>query len=620
MRQQATVSGRMPAQREIDMLTRRTLNLVTILLFAQSTPTLAADLSPATWPTAQRTAAENLEAVTTSPPVAHVVEGRAGIVSATLSPIAALAGVEALKHGGTAADAAVTAALTQVATGLGANVSYAGILELVYYDARSRKVYALDAGWNSWRAERDPKSIPIADLSMFGLGSASSHVTQRATGRKTLVPGFMAGIEAFHARFGKLPFRDLYAPAVWYAEKGVRVSPLLGVYFKLFSTPLAATAGGQRFVHPAGSGTPKAGDLFLQTDLAQTLRAVASSGAKYMYSGNWGQNFVSAVRDAGGAADIADMKRYQPRWGEVANGMFGGYSIAISGDNLGALQVREALNLADELRVGTMPPYWQDPQSFMALSQILRWVQITAYDPGAVERLRVQGIDASVEQRVTPAYAKAVAPLIGTLYGGDTTGASSHHSAAVVSVDQWGDVAALVHSANTAVWGSSGLVVEGVPIPDAAAVNVQRIASLVPGDRVPNEMSPLIAMRSGKPVLAVATIGSSLIQETLRVLVGTLGNGGGLAAVMAAPPLLVNIDPMPPGMSPNQFPVHVPLNAYDPDFLARLRALGVNVQERSAQQVATIKGTAAVVAIDGRGGVMRSAEVPGMVSFATAAD
>ena len=87
MRQQATVSGRMPAQREIDMLTRRTLNLVTILLFAQSTPTLAADLSPATWPTAQRTAAENLEAVTTSPPVAHVVEGRAGIVSATLSPI-----------------------------------------------------------------------------------------------------------------------------------------------------------------------------------------------------------------------------------------------------------------------------------------------------------------------------------------------------------------------------------------------------------------------------------------------------------------------------------------------------------------------------------------------------
>src|SRR5882724_7145749 len=166
------------AKGEIDMSTRRILSLVAILLFAQSTPALAADLSPATWPTAQRTAAENLEAVSTSPPVAHVVEGRAGIVSATLSPIAALAGVEALKHGGTAADAAVTAALTQVATGLGANVSYAGILELVYYDARSRKVYALDAGWNSWRAERDPKSIPNTDLSMFGLGAASSPVTQ----------------------------------------------------------------------------------------------------------------------------------------------------------------------------------------------------------------------------------------------------------------------------------------------------------------------------------------------------------------------------------------------------------------------------------------------------------
>jgi gamma-glutamyltranspeptidase/glutathione hydrolase len=602
------------------MLTRRTFNLVAVVLFAQSIPALAADLSPAAWPTAQRIAAENLEAVTTSPPVAHVVEGRAGIVSVTLSPIAALAGVEALKRGGTAADAAITAALTQVATGLGANVSYAGILELVYYDAGGRKVYALDAGWNSWRGERDPKSIPIADLSMFGLGAASPHVTQGATGRKTLVPGFMAGIGALHARFGKLAFRDLYAPAVWYAEKGVPVSPLLGAYFKLFSAPLAATAGGQHFVRLAGSDTPKAGDRFVQADLAQTLRAVASTGAQHMYAGKWGQNFVRAVRDAGGAADIADMKRYQPRWSEAANGTFGGYAIATSGDNLGARQVREALNLADELRVGTLPPYWQDPQSFMALSHILRWVQITAYDPGAVERLRAQGIDASVGQRVTPAYAKAVAPLIGTLYGGDPKGASSHHSAAVVAVDQWGDVAALVHSANTGVWGSSGLVVEGVPIPDAAAVNVQRIASLVPGDRVPNEMSPLIAMRNGKPVLAVATIGSSLIQETLRVLVGTLGNGGDLAAVMAAPPLLLNIDPMPPGMSPNQFPIHVPLNAYDPDFLARLRALGVNVQERSAQQVTTMKGTAAVVAIDGQGGVMRSAEVPGMVSFAAAAD
>ena len=84
------------AKGEIDMSTRRILSLVAILLFAQSTPALAADLSPATWPIAQRTAAENLEAVTPSPPVAHVVEGRAGIVSATLSPIAAPAGAEAL--------------------------------------------------------------------------------------------------------------------------------------------------------------------------------------------------------------------------------------------------------------------------------------------------------------------------------------------------------------------------------------------------------------------------------------------------------------------------------------------------------------------------------------------
>jgi hypothetical protein len=104
----------------------------------------------------------------------------------------------------------------------------------------------------------------------------------------------------------------------------------------------------------------------------------------------------------------------------------------------------------------------------------------------------------------------------------------------------------------------------------------------------------------------------------MRLLVGMLGNGGDLQAVIAAPPLLLNIEAQPPGGSPVQYPVHVPTKAYDPDFLARLRAAGVNVQERSVQQVAPIKGTAAVVTIDASSGAMRSVETPGIFSFAAA--
>jgi hypothetical protein len=96
---------------------------------------------------------------------------------------------------------------------------------------------------------------------------------------------------------------------------------------------------------------------------------------------------------------------------------------------------------------------------------------------------------------------------------------------------------------------------------------------------------------------------------------GMLGNGGDLTTVTAAPPLLLNIEPAPPGAS---LPVHVPTNAYSVDFLGQLRAAGINVQERSIQQVAPIKGTAAVIAIDVSTGIRRSAETPSVVSFVAA--
>ena len=80
------------------------------------------------------------------PAQARVVEGKSGLVAATMSPIAVHAGLEALRQGGTAADAAAIVALTQIATALGSYVSYAGILQLVYFEAKSGKVYSLNAG------------------------------------------------------------------------------------------------------------------------------------------------------------------------------------------------------------------------------------------------------------------------------------------------------------------------------------------------------------------------------------------------------------------------------------------------------------------------------------------
>ena len=208
----------------------KSILLFAIFAFATTSLLVAADLSPAKWPAEERARVEALEQQP-FPPAIRIVEGKSGVVSATISPIAVRAGIEVLKQGGTAADAAATVALTQVTTALGSFVSYAGMMQLTYYDARTDKVYSMNAGWNSYLAETDPKSIPTGENLEAGQG------------RKTLVPGFMAGIESMHQRFGKLPFADLFEPAIWYSENGITISPLFAYYFSWRQKFLAGRQG-----------------------------------------------------------------------------------------------------------------------------------------------------------------------------------------------------------------------------------------------------------------------------------------------------------------------------------------------------------------------------------------
>jgi hypothetical protein len=79
------------------------------------------------------------------------------------------------------------------------------------------------------------------------------------------------------------------------------------------------------------------------------------------------------------------------------------------------------------------------------------------------------------------------------------------NSDSVVVVDRWGNVAALVHSINTVLWGTTGIVVGGIPIADAAGFQQARLAAIKPGDPVPQVEAPVIAMTGSKPVLAIAS-------------------------------------------------------------------------------------------------------------------
>ena len=572
------------------------------------------DLSPSKWNPADRERVEKLEMGLFAPGV-RSIDGRSGLISNTGSPIAVHAGIEALKQGGTAADAAATVALTQIAVEMGSVVSYAGIFDMAYYDARSGKVYCLNAGWNSYRGETDPRTIPTEDLRAIGI---NRQTTAGSEGRMTMVGGFMAGIEAMNKRFGRLPFSQLFQPAIWYADNGVAVTPLAAGLFTAFGNSLMRTPEGRRFLHQSGSDQPRIGGRFIQAELAQTLRGVAAQGSSYMYTGPWAEQFVAAVQRDGGKATMEDLRDYQPTWEEPLSTSFDDTTVFVPGkSNEGSHQVLEALNLITELHLDQKPPYWKDPVAFAELSGVLQFAETSLYaSPEVAEYQRKKGLAFSSDDRITRAYAKAMAPMIAELQS-QAPSASPRHSAGCVVIDRWGNIAALVHTIESMPFGQTGIVVGGIPLSGVAGIQQGQLAATRPGGRIPGLAAPVIVMVGKKPRLILATIGTSLVPETVRILLGVLGNHLDPAAVLSAPALLYNPEPGPAGELLSRRPQFVPQGAYEINFLKSLEASGVKVEQKPPAQAQGIRGTAAVVTIDRRG-IFRSFEHPKLIDFAEA--
>ncbi len=562
------------------------------------------ELSPAAWDAATRNELQAAEFF--GPPAYEThVDGQTMLVSSLGSPVAVHAGMEALRRGGTAADAAATTALTQVATNFGDYVSYAGVLKLVYFERKTGKVFALDAGWMGYRAEQDPESIP-------GLQDQNS----MTVGRQTLTPGFMAGIQAMHDRFGKLPFSDLFQPAIWYAEHGVMVSAAQAERFRDVQAQLWRTPEGRRFASLPGGALPKMGDVFLQPQLADTLRKVSAQGAQYMYGGGWGRAYVAAVRSRGAAASMEDMRSYQAQWREPLRLPFYGATLYTSGeDMLGSCPILEALNLVAGAHIEQRGPYWRDPVSFKTYVQAIRFAQWAHFNPKTGEMERRAGLNPSCGARLSPAYGRVMSPVIGKSQKIDAVPEDTPeaHTNAVVAVDRWGNVAVLVHSINAPTY--TGIVVGGIPIGAAGAINKAELIEARPGEHLAEAITPLIALRSGRPILALGVAGTSLVPETVRLIAGVLASRLPLQSILNAPSLLWNKEASE-GHELAGLPEHVPAGAYDTAFLRTLQSLGMTVREEPPAAVDALRSQAVVVTIDQQDGRPSALELPGLLSTA----
>jgi gamma-glutamyltranspeptidase / glutathione hydrolase len=481
---------------------------------SQSRQPAGGKMSPEAWPPAELEKYWRLQGDIQRPHPA--VESAKGMVAVTLDAFSARIGLEALRQGGSAADAALATSLAQIVLDAGAPTSYAGILTMVYYDAASKKVYSLNAGYNTVLEEKDPLSIPRPG---------------QPSGRTALVPGFFAGVQAAHSRFGKLPFASLFDPAIYLAEKGFVVYPSLNNWINLRKDVLSRLPDTKRVFTRQDGEFYKAGDLFKQPQLAETLRKIAAQGTDYIYRGEWANKFVAAVQSEGGKMTLADLKAYRPIWSEPLQTNYHGYQVySLGHPSVGGMSTIEAFNLLEAADLKQYGHYTTSPEALYEFIRICRAGYFLGWPPQTL-KMYLPDFDLAPESRVKkesarilwqkmhePAWEKMLSVLA-------PKGKADNHSAGVVAVDRKGNMAAVLHTINTMLWGTTGIFVDGISIPDSATFQQLQIAGVKPGDRLPDTTNPVIVLKNDKPYLASSCTGSALHQYTMSNLVNVLDFG-----------------------------------------------------------------------------------------------
>ena len=568
----------------------------------------AVDLSPARWPAGEwdRFLAIEMSADYPDNPAG---EGFGGAITGSYHALAQRAGLEALKQGGTSVDAAMTTALTQIAAAAGAVISYFGIMTLVHYDAATGEVVSMNAGWNTVRNETDPMSIPGA----IGMETVEElYGTGAPSGRTALVGGFMRGVEAAHARYGKLPFDQLFVPAIHIAETGIPFTADLAAYLEPRKSDLSRLAESKAvFTRPDGEFY-QVGDPFTQPALAKSLRAIAEHGADYMYTGPWAEKAVAAVRADGGKMTLRDLADYQVMWVEPLKAEHSGYTVYANGlPAYGGVNMIEALHLGKAAGIAQQGHWSQSAESLREASD-LTFNMTLAFQPPEVAEQIYPGLDLSAESRITFETAQELwkrmeAGVKLGQYAADEI--KPRHSDTVVAVDRWGNMTAVTHSINCVIWGRTAIIVDGISIGDPAVSQKAQIAAAGPGNRLPDPTEVGILARDGQPVVAFASMATGLHQQTFQSLTNVMDFGMTPKEALDAPsfflPRPVGGDPLA-GVPP-KWVVRVMEGEFDQ---ALLDATGLPIEQVTAKDRRFMQGLWVGISRDPETGALSAGSHP----------
>lgn len=263
-----------------------------------------------------------------------VIQTKFGIV-ATSQPLASMAGIQILERGGNAVDAAIAANATvglmePTSNGIG------GDLFAIVYEARTKRIYGLNSsGWS-------PKAETVELLTSKGISTMPERGVYTVT-----VPGAVAGWDALRQRFGTLPFSTLLAPAIYYADNGFPVNQVTAGLWS-HSLKLLSAHPNSASTFLINGTTPKAGQVFRNPDLANSLRRVATQGRDGYYKGPTAEAIVNIEKEFGGVMSLEDLAEFQPEWVTPISTAYHGWTVYEIPPNTQGIAALIMLNLMEQ--------------------------------------------------------------------------------------------------------------------------------------------------------------------------------------------------------------------------------------------------------------------------------
>jgi gamma-glutamyltranspeptidase/glutathione hydrolase len=516
--------------------------------------------------------------------------GRSFAIS-TQGEAAARAAREVFEKGGSLVDAAIAASLTisverPHSTGIG------GGGFLVYFDARAQKAYALDF------RERAPLELVQAKFV-----DASGKVDLKRAQDTALAggtPGLIAGMAEMHRRWGRLPWKDLFGPAIRLADEGFLVYPTLAEALEDRAEVLRRFPSTRAIFLRADGSALRVGDRLIQKDLAETLRQIARGGSKEFYRGVLSRKIVKGVRDAGGVLASRDLREYAVKERvPVRSEVFGGEVISMPPPSSGGVHLLQILK--DLEREGAQALRYQSTPFAHLLARAFQHAFADRAkhlgDPDFV-KVPVSGLlsDAYLRDRFH-AHSRARAARGDEISAGQPAGAESSETTHLSLQDAAGNAVASTQSING--WMGSGLVVPGTGILWNNTIDDFAISSganlygaiggsanaLVPLKTPLSSMTPTVVLKDGKPALVLgAPGGTRIITCVAQVL---------LARWVYGLPLYESVQQvrMHHQWKPDQLKIEEP--GFDPNVERELKEMGYPL-ERSrvhCRVMATERGT-----------------------------